>query len=84
MGYAYSSAAASPAYKAVAVTPHDSTNLERGCRGLYIGGAGNVVVVFPDDTAITFTAVPVGTFMPVQAKRVNFTSTTATAIVALY
>lgn len=84
MGKAYSSAAASPAYRGEAVTPHDSTNLDRGCRGLYVGGTGDVVVVWDDDTNSTFSAVPVGTFMPVQAKRVNATGTTATLIIALF
>lgn len=68
-----------------AVTPHDSTNFAQTTRSLYVGGAGNVVVVFgSDDAAITFTAVPAGTILPVRAKRVNLTGTTATSIVALW
>lgn len=72
-----------PAAHAEAVTPHDSTNLDREMEGLYIGGAGDVVVVMPDDSAITFAGVPAGTILPVRAKRVNATNTTATNIVAL-
>lgn len=68
---------------AAAVTPSDTTELGP-CKALYIGGAGNVAVHMPGrDTAITFIAVPVGTVLPVSARRV-LVATTATNIVALY
>jgi hypothetical protein len=68
-----------------AVTPDNTTAFPGGpCRGLYVGGAGNLVAVGLDDVAVTFTAVAAGTVLPITAKRVNSTSTTATAIVALY
>lgn len=70
--------------KAVSVTPSDSTNLSFDARALYIGTGGNVVVVFPDNSTVTFSNVPTGSILPVIAKRVNSTSTTATNIVALY
>lgn len=70
---------------AVAVTPHNSTNFADGvCRGLYIGVGGNIVVVPPQGSAVTFIGVVAGTILPVQAIRVNATSTTATSIVAIY
>lgn len=72
-----------PAANAAAVTPSDSTILS-GVRALYIGGLGDVVVRFPGSTAsITFTAVPAGTILPIQAERV-MAATAATDIVALY
>jgi len=37
-----------------------------------------------DGAVVTFTAVPVGTFMPVAPTKVMSTNTTATLIVALY
>jgi len=70
--------------KAVAVTPSDSTNLSFDARALYVGTGGNVVVVFPDNSTVTFTNVQSGSILPVIAKRVNSTSTTASNIVALY
>lgn len=73
---------ASPGF--AAITPHDSTNFAAPCRGIYVGGAGNVVVVGLDTTAVTFTNVPAGAVLPVQAIRVNSTSTTATNMVAMY
>lgn len=70
--------------RAVAVTPSDSVNFTDVCRGIYVGGAGAVVVVWADDTTSTFSAVPVGTVLNVKAKRINSTSTTATLMLALY
>jgi hypothetical protein len=70
--------------RAIAVTPSDVTNFADGlCRAIYVGGAGNITAIV-NGAAILFTAVPVGTILPVQATRVNATATTATAMVALY
>jgi hypothetical protein len=74
----------SSSYSFAAVTPSDSTNLPAGCRGLYVGVGGNIVVIAPNDTSATFLSVPAGTVLPVQAKRVNSTSTTATNLIALF
>lgn len=69
---------------AAAVTPSDTTELGP-CKALYIGGAGNVAVhTTGRDASVTFFAVPVGTVLPVSARRVLATGTTATNIVALY
>ena len=67
-----------------AVTPSDSTDLTTLARAIYVGGAGNVVAVQHDGTAVTFTGVPAGTVLPIAVRRINSTSTTATAIVALH
>lgn len=80
----HSSDQAAPARSWITITPHDSTNLPAGCRGIYVGGAGNVVLVGDDGVAKTFTAVPVGTFMPCGPIRVNSTNTTATLLLGLY
>jgi hypothetical protein len=81
---AFSAAEAAPAKQWRAVTPSDTVNLPAGCRGIYVGGAGNVALVGDDNVAVTFTATPVGTFIPCGARRVNATNTTATLLVALY
>lgn len=73
--------------RAIAITPSDSVDIfSNGApiRALYVGGAGNVVGVLPDNTTILFTAPPVGSIIPVQLRRVNATSTTATALVGLF
>lgn len=68
--------------RAVAITPSDSAQV--ALVGLYVGGAGNVAVV-PEgqNTAVTFTAVPVGTTLWLRIRQVNATNTTATNLVGL-
>jgi hypothetical protein len=74
-----------PALDYAAITPHDSTDFSGFVtRGIYVGGAGDVVAVRYDNTAVTFSGVPAGTTLPIRARRVNSTSTTATNMVALY
>ena len=74
-----------PARQAAAVTPHDTNELSAHARSLFIGTGGDVVAVLTGDTdAVTFKNVPSGTVLPVRAKIVKSTSTTATDIVALY
>jgi hypothetical protein len=80
----FSAADAAPAKSWRAITPSDTVNMAAGCRGIYVGGAGNVALVGDDGGVSTFTAVPVGTFMPTGARRVNATNTTATLLVALF
>lgn len=72
------------AVKFPAVTPNDSTDLPGGCtRALWVGGAGNVVVLDEDGTESTITGVPAGTLLPIRVKRVKATST-ATNMTAFY
>lgn len=67
-----------------AVTPSDTVAIKGGpARSLYVGGGGNLVAINENNVAVTFTAVPAGTTLPIVTKRVNATNTTATAIVAL-
>jgi hypothetical protein len=56
------------------------------CGGIYIGGAGNLIVVMAQDstdTLVTFNGVVAGTFLPIQVKKVSSTST-ATNIMGLW
>jgi hypothetical protein len=73
------------ARKLLSVTPHDTNNQNlSGCRALWIGVAGNVAIIAEDDTAaVTLVGVSIG-LLPVKAKRVMATNTTATTIVALF
>lgn len=73
-----------PVTNAVAVTPSDSTALATVARALYVGGAGNVAVVFPNDVVVTLTAPAVGVWHPIRFKRINATNTTATNLLAGY
>lgn len=66
------------------VTKSDSTVLPV-TRALYIGGAGDVAVVFEDGgTAVTIPGVIAGQVYPFRVTKVMSTNTTATSIVALY
>jgi hypothetical protein len=79
----HSAADAAPAKYWKAITTSDTVNLPAGCRGIYVGGAGNIVLVGSDDVSVTLTAVPVGTFVPCGPKRVG-ASSTATLMIALF
>lgn len=72
-----------PAVHGVVVVPSDITVLSP-TRGLWIGAAGNVAVVFAADaSAVTLIGVPAGTRLEVCVTKVMATNTTATSIVAL-
>jgi hypothetical protein len=75
-----------PYNKATAITKSDTDNFPTNdgpCDAIFVGGAGIVVAVFENDTTAQFTCVA-GQLLPVRAKRVNSTTTTATLMVALY
>lgn len=74
----------SPASDGTAVTPADGTDLPTSTRGLWIGGAGTVVVITVRGTTLTFAGALGGSVIPVRAARVKATGTTATNIVALH
>jgi len=67
----------------VAVTPSDSVDLPRLTEAVYAGSNGVIQAVGQDGTVVAFHCVT-GVVIPIKAKRVNNTSTTAMHIVALY
>ena len=73
-----------PAQWAETVTPSDTVDLRAVSRALYVGTTGNVVVVMQNGDVVTFTGVPAGAILPIRAKRVNSTNTTASTILSLY
>lgn len=72
-----------PAVRCFAVTPADGVDLGELVRGLYVGGGGAVAIVDGEGGSVVFEGVPSGTVLPVRARRVLATDTTATAIVGL-
>ncbi len=77
-----------PARDCYTITPNDSQDLINDLgiylRQLYVGTAGNVVLIAMDDSvAVTFVSVPAGTVLPVRARQVLATGTTANNIVGL-
>jgi len=67
----------------VAVTPSDSVDLPALTEAIWAGGAGVIAAVEQDGGVVNFTCVA-GTLVPIKARRINSTNTTATALVALY
>ncbi len=80
-----------PATKVAAITPSDVTDLTGlHLRALWVGGAGNVALIATGDTtnsgagtAVTIFGIPAGTVLPISAKKVMATGTTATNIAGL-
>jgi hypothetical protein len=72
---------------AIAITKSDTvvyTPANGGeINGLYVGGAGDVAVKTSNDETVTFSAVPVGTILPITVKQVMSTNTTASLILGL-
>lgn len=72
-----------PGTSLAAVVPSDATVLV-GVRAIYVGGAGNIAILADgDSTAVTLSGVGAGTILPIAAKKVMATNTTATLIVAI-
>lgn len=66
------------------ITPSDTTNFSKNTSGgIYVGGAGDVVVILADGSTRTFSSAPAGAILPVVAVRVNSTNTTATDLIGL-
>jgi hypothetical protein len=82
MAAPFSTTPDSCAVNCIAITPADS-DLVAPVRALYIGGSGNVRLSDTGNGAVTFVAVQAGTILPVMARRVWSTGTTATNIVGL-
>ena len=80
---AFESVPYGPCRAALAVTPHDTNPLTFVTRFIYVGGAGNVTVITEAGDTVTFTAPPVGTFIPICATHVKATGTTATLLIAM-
>lgn len=57
--------------------------LPQGCRAIYVGGAGDMVVTMWDGAVLTFVGIGAGSILPIRARTIAMTGTTATAIIAL-
>src|SRR4051794_32584204 len=74
----------SPYRHAAAVTPSDSTDLTNVTRAIYVGGAGNIVLITEQGETVTITGATVGSVLRICASRIKSTNTTATNLVALW
>jgi hypothetical protein len=68
------------------ITPSDTVNLPDGVSGgVWVGVGGDVAAVMGNNVMpVVLAAVPTGAWLPIAAKRINATGTTATGLVALY
>ena len=72
-----------PASDGFAITPNDGADLGRVPRAIFVGGAGAIALVTKAGTTLTFSGLTAGTVLPVRAKRVLATGTTATGLIGL-
>jgi len=77
------------AVRAFPITPDDggANGFPSGvtyAQRLWIGGAGNIKITTPYGDTVTYTNVPAGTYLYVEAVKVFATNTTATNIVGEY
>lgn len=74
---------------AAAITPSDTIDISVGpplptvTDAIWVGGAGIVAAVLQNGAVVNFTCVA-GSLLPIKARRVNSTTTSATLMVALY
>ena len=72
----------SGAIRQVAITPSDTTVYDPPLKAIWVGVGGNLAMIASDDTAaVTLVGVNGGQIIPVMAKQVMATNTTATSIV---
>ena len=72
-----------PAYSAKSITPSDTDEFPV-TRAIYVGSAGDIVVVMGDGTQLTFAGAVAGSVLPIRVKKVLSTDTTASSLIALY
>lgn len=71
-----------PASSGFAITPHDTNELTRVPRAIYIGTGGTLVATV-GGTDLTFKNLPSGSMLSVRASKVKATNTTATDLIGL-
>lgn len=74
-----------PAVEAVVATVGQNfTTSVKVARALYIGAAGDVTLILPNDDPVQFKNVIAGTILPVRCKQVSVASASPANIVALF
>ena len=71
-------------FAAVFASDDPADDLVNVSRGIYVGVGGNVAVADINNAEVIFLNVPSGFILPVRARRVNDTNTSAGSMVALW
>ena len=83
----YADTVSAPARHVVPLAPSDVVDLAGTSKGIYVGAGGDVTLVAVDAPAgaggVTFRNLPSGSLLPVRARRVLATGTTAADMLAL-
>jgi hypothetical protein len=75
----------SPSRNSFVIAPSDTNEVPFVTRAIYVGGAGDITARLADDAgSVTFKAVPVGTMLPIRARQIYATGTSATLLVGMY
>ena len=74
----------SPAEDGATVVPSDGADLPQVTRALYVGQGGTLAVQLASGAQVALSGVPGGALLPLRARRVRATGTTASGIVALW
>jgi len=75
---------AASGYDYFAITPSDSANFLFQVVGIYVGTGGDVVAVTQGGIPVIFKNAVAGSVLPINAIRVNSTSTTASNLVGIH
>ncbi|QQR35429.1 hypothetical protein JI749_13850 [Devosia oryziradicis] len=73
----------SPAAHGFAITPSDGADLADVTRAIYVGGSGSLSLTLLSGANVTLTGVAGGTLLPLRARAIKATGTTATSLVGL-
>jgi len=73
----------SPSGDAFAITPHADEDLATSTRGIYVGVTGNINLITVGGQTVLFENLPAGFILPVRAKRVLVSLTSATKLIGL-
>lgn len=79
-----------PAAKFTSISAGDTDKLSYNngeisrCRGIYVGGSGNLAVKDDAGNSVVFQSVPAGSLLPISTDQVLSTGTTATNLIALF
>ena len=79
----YADSAANPARQLRAITPSDTENIPFVAKGIFVGTGGTISILAVGDTEAVALTVQDGAILPIRARRINATGTTATGLVAL-